>query len=88
MSASVEELAALRAEVNALKATRLTPEQLAAVDRLIEHVAALEIIVDEHKMRRMLVASMRSWTVGLAAMIGALWAVKEGLARLLRGLLE
>ena len=30
MSASVEELAALRAEVNALKATRLTPEQLAA----------------------------------------------------------
>lgn len=88
MSASVEELAALRAEVNALKATRLTPEQLAAVDRLIYHVAALEIIVDEHKMRRMLVASMRSWTVGLAAMIGALWAVKEGLARLLRGLLE
>jgi hypothetical protein len=88
MSASVEELAALRAEVNALKATRLTPEQLAAVDRLIDHVAALEIIVDEHKMRRMLVASMRSWTVGLAAMIGALWAVKEGLARLLRGLLE
>lgn len=88
MSASVEELAALRAEVNALKATRLTPEQLAAVDRLIDHVAALEIIVDEHKMRRMLVASIRSWTVGLAAMIGALWAVKEGLARLLRGLLE
>lgn len=88
MSASVEELAALRAEVNALKATRLTPEQLAAVNRLIDHVAALEIIVDEHKMRRMLVASMRSWTVGLAAMIGALWAVKEGLARLLRGLLE
>lgn len=88
MRASVEELAALRAEVNALKATRLTPEQLAAVDRLIDHVAALEIIVDEHKMRRMLVASMRSWTVGLAAMIGALWAVKEGLARLLRGLLE
>lgn len=88
MSASAEELAALRAEVNALKATRLTPEQLAAVDRLIDHVAALEIIVDEHKMRRMLVASMRSWTVGLAAMIGALWAVKEGLARLLRGLLE
>lgn len=88
MSASVEELAALRAEVNALKATRLTPEQLAAVYRLIDHVAALEIIVDEHKMRRMLVASMRSWTVGLAAMIGALWAVKEGLARLLRGLLE
>lgn len=88
MSASVEELAALRAEVNALKATRLTPEQLAAVNRLIDHVAALEIIVDEHKMRRMLVASIRSWTVGLAAMIGALWAVKEGLARLLRGLLE
>ena len=88
MSASAEERAALRAEVNALKATRLTPEQLAAVDRLIDHVAALEIIVDEHKMRRMLVASMRSWTVGLAAMIGALWAVKEGLARLLRGLLE
>ena len=88
MSASAEELAALRAEVNALKATRLTPEQLAAVERLIDHVAALEIIVDEHKMRRMLVASMRSWTVGLAAMIGALWAVKEGLARLLRGLLE
>lgn len=88
MSASAEELAALRAEVNALKATRLTPEQLAAVDRLIDHVAALEIIVDEHKMRRMLVASIRSWTVGLAAMIGALWAVKEGLARLLRGLLE
>lgn len=88
MSASAEELAALRAEVNALKATRLTPEQLAAVNRLIDHVAALEIIVDEHKMRRMLVASMRSWTVGLAAMIGALWAVKEGLARLLRGLLE
>lgn len=88
MSASVEELAALRAEVNALKATRLTPEQLAAVNRLIDHVAALEIIVDEHKMHRMLVASIRSWTVGLAAMIGALWAVKEGLARLLRGLLE
>ena len=88
MSASVDELAALRAEVNALKATRLTPEQLAAVDRLIDHVAALEIIVDEHKMRRMLVASMRSWTVGLAAMIGALWAVKEGLARLLRWMLE
>lgn len=88
MSASAEELAALRAEVNALKATRLTPEQLAAVNRLIDHVAALEIIVDEHKMRRMLVASIRSWTVGLAAMIGALWAVKEGLARLLRGLLE
>ena len=88
MSASAEELAALRAEVNALKATRLTPEQLAAVERLIDHVAALEIIVDEHKLRRMLVASMRSWTVGLAAMLGALWAVKEGLARLLRGLLE
>lgn len=88
MSASVEELAALRAEVNALKATRLTPEQLAAVDRLIDHVAAIEAIVDEHKVRRLLLASVRSWTVGLAAMIGAIWAAKEGLARLLRGLLE
>lgn len=83
-----DELAALRADVAALKATQLTAEQRAAVDRLTDHVAALEVIVDEHKVRRLLLASVRSWTVGLAAIIGGMWAAKEGLARLLRGLLE
>lgn len=83
-----DEIAALRAEVAALRATQLSAEQREAVDRLTDHVAALEAIVDERKVRRMLLAGIRSWTVGLAAIIGGMWAAKEGLARLLRGLLE
>lgn len=84
----IDELAALRAEVVALKATQLTAEQREAVDRLTDHVAALEAIVDEHKVRRLFLATVRSWAVGLAAIVAAIWTAKEGLARLLRGLLE
>lgn len=83
-----DEIAALRAEVAALRATQLTTEQREAVDRLTDHVAAIEAIVDEHKVRRMFLSMIRAWTVGLAASIGAVWAIKEGLARLLRSLLE
>lgn len=88
MTTQLDEIAALRVEVAALRATQLSAEQREAVDRLTDLVAAIEAIVDEHKVRRLLLASVRSWTVGLAAMIGAIWAAKEGLARLLRGLLE
>lgn len=82
------EIDELRRDVAALKATQLTPEQRAAVDRLTDHVSAIETIVDEHKVRRMFLTTVRSWSVGLAAFIGAMWAIKEGLARVVRGLLE
>lgn len=88
MTQHVDEIAALRAEVAALRATQLNAEQLDAVDRLTDHVEALERIVDEDRMKRLFLASVRSWTVGLAATVGAIWALNEGLARLLRSLLE
>lgn len=83
-----DEIAALRAEVAVLKSTALTPVQRDAVDRLADHVEALVRLVDEDRMRRMFFASARSWLVGLGAVIAALWAAKEGIARALRALIE
>lgn len=83
-----DEIAALRADVAALKATALNAEQRAAVDRLTDHIESLVRLIEDDKFRRTLWATARSWSVALGAVVAAAWVVKDGLARVLRALLE
>ena len=83
-----DEIAALRAEVQVLRSTSLTAVQRDAVDRLTDHVEALVRLVDEDRMRRLFVGSLRSWIVAVGALVAALWGIKEGLGRMLRALVE
>lgn len=83
-----EEIALLRADVAALKATALTAEQRAAVDRLAEHVEALVGLVEADKFTRRLWSTVRSWSAVLAALMAGMWVIKDSLARAVRALLE
>lgn len=83
-----DEIAALRAEVQVLRSTSLTAVQRDAVDRLTDHVEALVRLVDEDRMRRLFFGSLRSWIVAAGAFIGAVWVMKDGLARAIKALVE
>lgn len=83
-----DEIAALRAEVAVLKSTALTAAQRDAVDRLSDHVEALVHLVDQDRMRRLFFGSLRSWIVAAGAFIGAVWVMKDGLARAIKALVE
>lgn len=83
-----EEIAAIRAEVAALKSTALTREQHAAVDRLVDHTEHLVHLVEVDKFRKTFWATVRSWSVAGSAALAAIWVVKDGLSRVLRALLE
>lgn len=82
-----DEVAALRADVERLRAAALTKEQRDAVARIVEHVDRIIEMAESDRMRRWLLGTVRSWSVAIAAVVAAIWVVRDGAARILRAII-
>lgn len=82
-----EEVAALRADVERLRAAALTKEQRDTLVRIVEHVDRIIEMAESDRMRRWLLNTVRSWSVAIAAVVAAIWVVRDGAARIIRAII-